>query len=348
MTSFVSSLFLLFTHCEKEFHSSKFVLTPLERRGIGLIAVEHICKGDLLIKEKPLLTIRTKQSWFQPSDSYSATKIRKCFATLSEEEQSSYQALSQYPPKQTAELGRDVHEEDLLAIFRSNAYPFNSTSAAVYPVISRINSECKPNVHYHCDNQRYGYVHAIREIEPGEEITNCYIGQLLTRSARQDYLHRHFGFYCDCIVCRKTGDALVADDQLRASIATEIESIRNIADADAVSSSRDNGKAMASLQYFQKMMERVNRQEVRLEALGIADDPVLQLQLHDLALRFIRSFLHRVQSAEFPIATGSIFESGDNGDDNLLLLKVMREEQQKRILAARNAAMLCKGSTLGY
>ena len=326
--------------CGKEYHSLKYVLAPLERRGTGLVAVEHIQKGDLLIRERPLLIIHTKQSWFQPSDSYSAAKISRKFATLSEEEKLSYQALSQYPQKIATECSAAISSEDLLAIFRSNAYPFNSTSAAVYPIISRINSECKPNVHYHCDSEMYGFVHAIRDIFPGEEITNCYIGQLLPRSARQEYLQRHFGFQCDCMVCCKIGAALDNDDQLRASIAKDLESIRTAA-------SNSGEKVLTTFQDFKGMMERLDRQQVRLAELGIADDPVLQLQLHDLALQVIRSFLHNSKLLESD-RHHHVDDDHDDDDDDDVILGTVQEEERKRTLAARNAAMICKGSFLEY
>eukprot|EP01036_Dinobryon_divergens_P027325 gene27325-36081_t len=310
-----------------------------KRRGFGLLAVEHIQKGDLLIREKPLLVIHTKQSWFQPSDSYSAARISREFAALNEGEKLSYQALSQYPQKLVAKCGAAVSAEDLLAIFRSNAYPFNSTCAAVYPIISRINSECKPNVHYHCDSKMFGVVHAIRDIKPGEEITNCYIGQLLPRSARQEYLQRHFGFRCDCIVCSKTGAALDVDDHLRVSIAKDLESIRT-----AASNSGEDIDVSTSFQLFRGMMERLDRQQVRLAELGISDDPVLQLQLHDLALRVIQSFLPKLKLLESAIPP----LAGDHEDDVNMILRMVHEEERKRTLAARNAAIICKGSFLEY
>jgi hypothetical protein len=187
----------------------------------------------------------------------------------------------------------------------------------------------------------FGVVHAIRDIEPGEEITNCYIGQLLPRSARQEYLQRHFGFRCDCIVCSKTGSALDVDDQLRASIAKDLESIRT-----AISNSGEDVvvDVPTTFQHFRGMMDQLDRQQVRFAELDIADDPVLQLQLHDLALRVIQSFLPKLklpESAKPPLA-------GDHEDDVHKILRMVQEEERKRTLAARNAAIICKGSSLEY
>lgn len=44
-------------------------------------------------------------------------------------------------------------------------------------------------------------MHALREINKGEEITIAYLGPLKTRKARQEALHEKFNFTCLCYLC---------------------------------------------------------------------------------------------------------------------------------------------------
>ena len=130
------------------------------------------------------------------------------------------------------------------------------------------------------------------------------------------------------------------DDQLRVSIANDLESIRA-----AVSNSGKYVNVPISFQLFRGIMEQLDRQQVRLAELGIADDPVLQLQLHDLALQVIQSFIPKLK---LPESATTFALAGDQDDDVNILLRMVQEEERKRALAARNAAIICKGSSLEY
>ena len=85
---------IAFVVISRSFYSVKYALQRLPGRGFGLVATERINRGELIIRESPLISIKTQQSWFRPSDSYSSAKIDKIFNTLSQEDKLLYCALS--------------------------------------------------------------------------------------------------------------------------------------------------------------------------------------------------------------------------------------------------------------
>ena len=94
--NFHSFVFLLYFYCCcKGTTINKYVERNIPGRGIGLVARKIISKGELVIEEKPLIAINTEQSWFKPSDSYSASKIGKEFSNLNEADKNSFASLSQ-------------------------------------------------------------------------------------------------------------------------------------------------------------------------------------------------------------------------------------------------------------
>ena len=120
------------------YYNEKFTLTSICNRGLGLIANTRIRKGELLIREKPIISISTKKtsSWFKPSDSYSAALIDALYHNLTEKDQSAFRSLHNL-----YDNNNDLYSSfNLLGIFRTNAYPTTDRdSAGLFQTISRIN-----------------------------------------------------------------------------------------------------------------------------------------------------------------------------------------------------------------
>lgn len=76
-----------------------------------------------------------------------------------------------------------------------------------------MNHDCRPNVAYYFDSQTLTHqAHAVRTINPGEELTITYINPSQTRFERQDKLHRHWGFRCTCPFCLQPRSLIDASD----------------------------------------------------------------------------------------------------------------------------------------
>lgn len=100
----------------------------------------------------------------------------------------------------------------VMSIFSVNNFNLVPRGLAVYETSSRLNHSCVPNA-YHGFNpeiQRFT-VHAVRDIEPGEEITINYMGgqaDTLIRTQRLDHLRTNYGFTCTCVACSdRTGQS---------------------------------------------------------------------------------------------------------------------------------------------
>lgn len=92
------------------------------------------------------------------------------------------------------------------AIFLSNRVQMGvggSYGSGVFPLYSRINHSCVPNVHnsYNPGLQRL-IVYSIRDIAAGEQITTSYFDSACrTRQQRRKNAMQRWGFVCSCVAC---------------------------------------------------------------------------------------------------------------------------------------------------
>lgn len=105
-------------------------------------------------------------------------------------------------------------------IFRTNALPCGTDSVigGVYPTICLINHSCLPNAHNNWNNDtKCETIHAVRNIQVGEEITISYKGEELSDS-RRTHLKDAFGFDCSCGLCSLSLPKLQLSDARRLQI----------------------------------------------------------------------------------------------------------------------------------
>src|SRR4051812_39053448 len=78
----------------------------------------------------------------------------------------------------------------------------NSPYGGLFPVCSRINHSCRPNVHHFWDEEaKTENIYAIRDIAEGEEILTSYLYPVFkTREERRRELQRKLRFVCNCSV----------------------------------------------------------------------------------------------------------------------------------------------------
>ena len=176
-----------------------FTIVPIPGKGFGAVATRNIDIGTLLIEETPLFSMTNRKPWFQPSESFVTDAMERTVNSLSTTEQAQFYELHGYIPN-TDDTKKLI--PTALQIYSTNAYPQGPDRSGIFPLISRLNSECIPNVHYNYDEQRQcATIHAISPIAKGSEIVNCYIGLFLSRTERRQYLQRNFGFVCTCPAC---------------------------------------------------------------------------------------------------------------------------------------------------
>lgn len=171
--------------------SKLYTIQEVPDKGLGLIAAVTIERGTRILSEAPLLKI--------PSSIRSFKHLRRLLsenvASLTEEDRAQFYSLRN---SRTDEKSRE------LGIARTNALPLGSEAdaSAIFPIASRINHACIQNAQNTWNEalQRLT-IHAVRDIEKGEEITICYLRERVNRGARRRALQKSFSFSCTCQIC---------------------------------------------------------------------------------------------------------------------------------------------------
>ncbi|XP_077200433.1 histone-lysine N-methyltransferase SMYD3 isoform X2 [Paroedura picta] len=84
----------------------------------------------------------------------------------------------------------------------------------LYPSMSLLNNSCDPNCVIVFEGPQL-YLHSVREIQIGEELTISYIDSMMPSTERQQQLKRQYCFECDCLMCRTHSKdaAMLAGDE---------------------------------------------------------------------------------------------------------------------------------------
>lgn len=163
-------------------------MEAMRGKGLGVQAALPMKAGDLIVREQPVL-----------SGTLGERPDRTQFKELSSYEQQAVMSLC------------DVYacgpgDRTLEGIMLSNALPRGprSEETVLCLLASRFNHSCAPNAEYlWLDGQGVEEVRAVREINPGEEVTVNYLGDTIRHpsAARQAQLREGFRFDCRCAVC---------------------------------------------------------------------------------------------------------------------------------------------------
>lgn len=157
---------------------------------MGIITTVQIPTEDLILNEAPLFRLRSNEFIVPPN-----AILHPRWLTLS---------ASSVP---------SVHGLDYDK-FKANALPCGTQRrpdrsieeevSGFFPLASKINSSCAPNVHAHWNiSTQHMEFRALRIIEAWEELCICYdVGTLLySKQDRQLRLRDRYGFTCCCPVC---------------------------------------------------------------------------------------------------------------------------------------------------
>ena len=190
----------------------KFARVAAYTGGIGAFATADIPLGTCVLCEVPIIIAST-------------STLSSRVAALSD---SSRRQLFSLHDNWVSQPGGD---KTAVGIFRSNGYPTDESQeeGGVFLKFSRFNSSCTPNVsHRWSSTAGVRFVFATRLIKSGEELLNCYISPIGSRSARQSALQSHFGFKCSCRCCSLSGVAQSESDARRLECCTLDEQIFNL------------------------------------------------------------------------------------------------------------------------
>lgn len=171
---------------------SIYALQDVPGRGKGLVAREKISKGTRILCEEAVVTV---------SESVGSERLRKSICkqieALSENQRRDLLSMHNIHPYRNA-------AEQYLGIFRTNSLPAEAAGGqgAIFLEACRINHACDNNAQKNWNETiKRHTVHALRDINKGEEITITYLGPLKNRKARQEALQKKFDFTCLCHLC---------------------------------------------------------------------------------------------------------------------------------------------------
>ncbi|KAM0364305.1 hypothetical protein ACHAPK_010783 [Fusarium culmorum] len=177
-------------------------LREVPGKGKGLIATRKILKGTRILSEKAIIRV---PEIFANIAAVSAS-IGRQVDSLPPDQQEAFLSMCNIYPS-------DDNVSPYLGIVRSNGLPMDFGSG-VFLQASRINHACDNNAQkdYNEGIKRHT-VHALRDIEEGEEITITYLGILKNRRTRQQALRTKFMFTCTCNLCSLPEDLSAESDR---------------------------------------------------------------------------------------------------------------------------------------
>jgi hypothetical protein len=172
--------------------NSTYAFQNVPGKGRGLVATKKILKGTRILSEMAIVTV---------SESVGSERLRASICqqveALTEHQRQAFLSMHNIHPYMNA-------TEQYLGIFRTNALPAEAVGdkGAIFPVACRINHACDNNAQKSWNKKiKRHTVHALRDINKGEEITITYLAPLKNRRARHKALQEKFGFACLCRLC---------------------------------------------------------------------------------------------------------------------------------------------------
>ncbi|KAG6293345.1 hypothetical protein E4U09_003024 [Claviceps aff. purpurea] len=169
-----------------------YALKDVPDKGKGLVATRNIPRGTRILSETPVFTMPTGKTMEERQN-----LICQQMDSLSNDQRNAFLSMH------NAHLFNDAAEQ-YIGIFRTNCLPADEfpDKAGIFLEACRINHDCDNNaIHNWNEKIKRHTVHAIRDIEEGEEITLSYVSLLENRETRQSKLEEKFDFTCSCRVC---------------------------------------------------------------------------------------------------------------------------------------------------
>jgi hypothetical protein len=185
-----------------------YELKDVPGKGKGLVATINVPQGTRILCEEAV--IRIPHNLDQLGTKKQQRYVRQQVNELTEQQRLAFLSLHNiHPYKNPA--------EQYIGIIRTNAFQIEDgeTGGAVFLEASRINHACDNNTQKSWnENIKRHTVHALRDINEGEEITVYYLAVHNSRQARQEALRARFKFSCSCRICSLPPEQLQRNDEI--------------------------------------------------------------------------------------------------------------------------------------
>ncbi|KAK8056144.1 SET domain-containing protein 5 [Apiospora rasikravindrae] len=173
---------------------SHFQAVAIPGKGIGLVATRLIRRGEEIMAARPAVVAHESLVDELELDSQNAL-LDQAARVLPGEKRKRFLA-------QAGELGG----HRIADIMFTNSFQVSLGSEGEphfgnFPEVSRLNHDCRPSLAYYIDQNLTHHTHAVRDIQPGEELTISYLDSFRVRSVRQARARASWGFSCGCSQC---------------------------------------------------------------------------------------------------------------------------------------------------
>jgi hypothetical protein len=189
-------------------------------KGRGLVANKTLQRGDQIFASTPILI--TDPDLYNLAEPERLALLHRGVETLPPASQDRFWEL----------MGRTDGELDSIDDrITTNNFEVNIddvSQSALFPEIAMLNHDCRPNAAYFFDEKTMShYIHAIRPIHPGEEITITYVNNESSRETRVRRLEKHWGFKCACSSCTAHPTLISESDSRLSQIVSLQESLND-------------------------------------------------------------------------------------------------------------------------
>ncbi|KAJ6096545.1 SET domain-containing protein [Penicillium sp. IBT 16267x] len=187
---------------------SMYDLKDVPGKGKGLVATKKIPQGTRILCEEAVIQIPHRQD--QHDSKEMGKYIHQQIDALTEQQRQAFLALHNiYPFKDPV--------DQYIGIIRTNALPIEDgdIGAGVLLEGSRINHSCDNNAQKDWnENIKRHTIHALRDINEGDEITVYYLAVHNSRQVRQEALRAKFKFSCSCRLCSLPPKEIKKNDEI--------------------------------------------------------------------------------------------------------------------------------------
>ncbi|KAK3984905.1 SET domain-protein [Cladorrhinum sp. PSN332] len=238
-------------------------IQPIPCKGKGMIATAKITKGTRILSELPIFKV--------PRDNPDISAVDDIVTS----EVSRLNAAQRREFFDLANIYGDIHSL-AMGIARTNVLPLgsNARSGGLFLVASRINHSCRHNAQ-NTWNENIGRltIHALRDIEPGEEITICYLPRTGPYEERQRTLSTTFKFTCACDLCSlPPAQRRQSDAQLSSILDLDMQISTVLWD--------DNVKEKQALQLVRSVLDLSREEGIWGASIGRAYYDAYQIAVH--------------------------------------------------------------------
>ncbi|KAI0537985.1 hypothetical protein GGR58DRAFT_469620 [Xylaria digitata] len=180
-------------------------IVEIPRKGKGLVATRAIRKGEAIMAARPALLVHR--------DAFSELPLEDMYYLMDV-------AVNNLPkPRKESYLAQagTMGGHKITDILFTNSFQvavggYDGFHYGNFPEVSLLNHDCRPNLAFFIDQKLTHYTHAVRNIEPGEELTISYIDALQVRLVRQERTRNTLGFSCACSHCTLSKNDVDASD----------------------------------------------------------------------------------------------------------------------------------------